>query len=199
MIFSKSTKKTHRSYKRKRRGSFLLESAISLFLLVSISVVLLNSSFNILKPRNWTMKQNLVDAFLSQDVALANRIDFETIATGGTVNVLVPGEAATRATGWGNGAAAAAAIANATTQTNVTMGLLPSFTAGGAGRPYTATVHRVRIPLQGNAAVADFAPANGASLTLADLGIRAYKLETHVEYTLGGNTYVKSRTVIRSQ
>lgn len=165
------------------RGSFLVESTISLFLLVAISVVLVTSSMNILRPRNWTMKQNLVDAYLTQEVALANRVDFNAISAG--------------TSSWGTGDAA---NYNPSVANGVVVGLLPSFTAGGAGRPYTATVHRVRRPHQSNAAIANFTPSGaGGTIELGDLGIQCYELQTHVEYVLGGSTYVKSRTVIRSQ
>ncbi|WP_156817198.1 hypothetical protein [Rubritalea marina] len=140
---------------------------------------------NILKPRNWVMQQNLVDAFLSTEVAAASRVDFDTIAAG-TSN-------------WGAGNAAAAAIADAATTNNVQMGLLPGFVAGGAGRAYTATVYRLRIPIQANAAAATFLPAAGGFLDMSSMGIRCYELQTHVVYSLDGTNYVKSRSVIRSQ
>lgn len=45
-----------------RRGAFLVEGAIALFLLVAISFVLLEASLNILKPRSYVMQQNMTDA-----------------------------------------------------------------------------------------------------------------------------------------
>lgn len=171
---------------RMRRGSFLVESSVSLFLLVVISLVLVDASINILKPRNWVMRQNLVDAFLSTEVAAASQVDFDDIVNG--------------VSGWGTGTLATAAIGNAVTTNNVQMGLMPGFIQGGAGRSYTATVHRLRIPIQANTAVATFQPAAGQTMMgMADMGIRCYELQTHVVYSLDGATYVKSRSVIRSQ
>lgn len=156
-----------------------MESSISLFLLVAIALVLVTSSLNILKPRDWTMKQNLADAFLSREVALANRADFDSIHGGTSL--------------WG-------APGAATTTNDVVIGSLPGFTAGGAGRPFEATVHRVIVPIQANAAIPDFSSGSATTpLSLADLGIRSYELHSHVVYTIGGDSYVKSRTVIRSQ
>lgn len=160
------------------RGSFLIESTVSLFLLVVISLVLVDASFNILAPRTWTMQQNLVDAYLSQEVALANREPFSSIENG--------------ASAWGAGANVPTAA--------VTVGRLPGFVAGGVGRNYNVvSVNRIRVTNQANNAVPGFKPTAGAFFQLSDLGIRSYALQTHVVYTLNNQTYVKSRTVIRSQ
>lgn len=169
------------------KGSFLVESSVSLVLLVAVALVLVNASLNILQPRVWTMKQNLADAYLSQEVALANRADFDDI-TGGT-------------SGWGGGAA--------TTPVTVVLGKQPGFIAGtDQGRDYSGTLTRVRVvPLDldgtamSNAATAaNFGGGTTTGmLTLDDLGIRSYELQSHLSYVVDGRTYVKSRTIIRSQ
>lgn len=192
------------------RGSFLIETTISLFVLVAIAIVLVDASFNILKPRTWTMKTNLVDAYLSQEVALMNNLDFADITAGTDSS----GETA----GWGTGAnitstaqsADAVRVLAADGSFNVPMGKMPGFVAGaGNGRDYTAEVYRVRIvpsPWISNtgvadpAAVADFnKDAAATALTMADTGVYCYELQTHVVYTVGNDTYVKTRSVIRSQ
>ncbi|MFC4991146.1 hypothetical protein [Rubritalea tangerina] len=172
---------------KKRRGGFLIESSVSLFVLVAVAIVLLNASFNIVKPRNWVMRQNLVDAFLSQEIALMNRVSFDTIENG--------------TSGWGSGSAATANLANAVSANDVLMGKMPGFTPGvDNGRDFTATVHRVRIPVETNTAVGTFTPSGtNDELVLADLGIRCYELQSHVVYTIDGETYVKTRSVIRTQ
>lgn len=183
-----------------RRGSFLIETTVSLFVLVAISIVLMSASFNILQPRTWTMKTNLVDAYLSQEVALMNNLDFDDIAAGTDTSGVT--------TGWGTGASSTAALANAVVLNGTPMGRMPGFTAGPSnGRVYNANVYRVRIIPQVNGAtivnstaVADFEQSStGQALSLADTGVNCYELQTHVVYTVGNNTYVKTRSVIRSQ
>ncbi|MGJ8673209.1 hypothetical protein [Rubritalea sp.] len=165
----------------KRKGSFLVEASVSLFILVSIAIVLVNASFNILQPRSWVMKQNLADAYLSQEVAAANNVAFANI------------EAGTSA--WGGGALSAPAVQ--------ALGLLPGFSLGtGNGRAYNGQIMRQRTTLQGTQLAAGllFRPTNsGGALTTAQMGIRAYQLESHVSYVINGKTFIKSRTVVRSE
>lgn len=99
-----------------RRGGFLVEGAIALFLLVVISLVLLESSLNILKPRSYAMMQNMTDAYLSYEVAYANRVDFDGISTSGE---------------W--------PVSPAYSESTVTVGTIP-----GAGQ-VTATLKRTRV------------------------------------------------------
>ncbi|MFC5051631.1 hypothetical protein ACFPK9_13580 [Rubritalea spongiae] len=164
---------------KKRKGSFLIEASVSLFILVAIAIVLANASLNILQPRSWVMKQNLADAYLSKEVAAANKMDFDSIAAGTSL--------------WGNGG-----LTNAQA---VTLGQLPSFVSGGAGRAYGGEVRRERITLQGNirAAAGLFDPNAGGRLALNRMGIRAYQLVSHVTYEIDGRTFVKSRTIVRSE
>lgn len=179
---------------RKRKGTFLVEASISLFILVAIAIVLVNASLNILQPRSWVMKQNLVDAYLSQEVAAMNNLDFSDKGNGapfigdGSVN------------GWG-GADANGAAATLTDAQTVTLGLLPGFTAGtGNGRIYQGEVRRQLTELEASSAIPDFKPTtSGGAVALSDLGIKAYKLQSHVAYEIDGQTYIKSRTVIRSE
>jgi hypothetical protein len=172
---------------KKRKGTFLVEASISLFILVAIAIVLADASLNILQPRSWVMRQNLVDAYLSQEVAEANRVDFGSIGN-------------STFDGWGTADAfnAAATLTDART---VTLGLLPGFTAGtGNGRVYEGQVRRQLTELQGAVATPDFrSNTDGGAVSLADLGIQAYKLQSHVSYVIDGQTYIKSRTVIRSE
>lgn len=149
----------------RRRGGFLVEGTIAVFLLVVIAFALLESSLNILRPRSYVMQQNMTDAYMSYEVAVANRVDFDEIATGGD---------------W--------PLYPAHKDTKVTVGTLP-----GDGGNVTATLIRTRI--------APTRTAHGGHpvLGLDDLGISIWKLQSHLVYTIGGQEYVKSRTVIRSQ
>lgn len=73
--------------------------------------------------------------------------------------------------------------------TTVTFGKLPG------GTPITGTVTRTRIPDAINL------PAKGGSGTAATnpSGMEVYRLQSVVRYTVGKRSYLKSRTVVRSQ
>ena len=146
------------------------------------------------------MRTNLVDAYLSKEVALMNSLSFDDIVAG-TDSSGVTG-------GWGTGTGSVASLAQANVLNARVMGKMPGFTAGlNQGRNYTATVYRLRlIPLvdgaQMNNTVAapsfrDNPTAN--TLKIEDAGIKCYELQTHVVYQVGNDTYVKTRSVIRSQ
>ncbi len=174
------------------RGSFLIETTISLFVLVAVAIVLLDGSMNILKPRVWVMKTNLVDAYLSQEIATMNSVGMDQIKAG--------------TSGWGSGSSSTAASANAVTVNNVVAGKMPGFTAGtGNGRDYTVTVKRIRIipEIDGttitNVSTAPNFDTSSGALALADMGINCYELQTHVTYVISGKTYVKTRSLIRTE
>ena len=73
--------------------------------------------------------------------------------------------------------------------TTVTFGNLPG------GTPITGTVTRTRIPDANNL------PAKGGSgtTTTNPSSMEVYRLQSVVRYTVGKRSYVKSRTVVRSQ
>jgi len=73
--------------------------------------------------------------------------------------------------------------------TTVTFGKLPG------GTPITGTVTRTRIPDANNL------PAKGGSGTAATnpSAMEVYRLQSVVRYTVGKRSYLKSRTVVRSQ
>ena len=72
-------------------------------------------------------------------------------------------------------------------QTTVEIGKLPG------GRSVTAVVHRQRVPDANNL------PSAGGSGTEVTnpAGMEVWKLEAHLVYTIRGETYRKSRTVVR--
>lgn len=73
--------------------------------------------------------------------------------------------------------------------TTVELGKLPG------GTPLNAVVSRTRIPDSNNL------PAKGGSGTAATnpSGMEVWRFQSIIRYQLGGRTYVKSRTVVRSQ
>ena len=64
---------------RRNRGSALIEAAVSIGLLGFMAMLLMRSSMNSLTGRNWTMVQNLTDAYLTYEVALAERVPFDRL------------------------------------------------------------------------------------------------------------------------
>jgi hypothetical protein len=158
------------------RGFLLLESAMSLSILTVLSLVLLRLSLNALQPRQWTMIQTLTDAYMDREQAWAQRIPFDMIAAPATAPVGQPT--------WPPGPAPAAAIPN------VVIGRLPNTAVGVPGRNITANVARTS-----RAILAPGAASNTAGMTV-------YQLQSVMTYSVPnqpGSTYVKARTVIRSE
>ena len=107
------------------KGSLLIESSIALVLLIAFAFVLLKGSIDIIKPRNWTIRQNITDAYLTYEEAHAKRVPFQNLIDGTAV--------------W---------TAAATTENDVILGK----TFGGTN--VTGTVKRILVPdaNNGNAA-----------------------------------------------
>jgi hypothetical protein len=72
---------------------------------------------------------------------------------------------------------------------SVVLGKLPG------GKPITGTVTRTRYPDSNNL------PAKGGSgtATTNPSGMEVWRFQSIIRYDLGGRTYLKSRTVVRSQ
>lgn len=101
-----------------RRGSVLIEAMMALVILTVVSMVLLKGTINILAPRQWTLIQNVSDAYLTYEKAYAQRVPFEDMTGTGSPWPVYPAKA----------------------ETSVTMGTLPG------GRTLSANVIRTRIP-----------------------------------------------------
>ncbi|MEK7950141.1 hypothetical protein [Luteolibacter soli] len=73
--------------------------------------------------------------------------------------------------------------------TSVVLGKLPG------GTPITGTVTRTRYPDSNNL------PASGGSgtTTTNPAGMEVWRFQSVIKYTFGGRTYLKTRTVVRSQ
>ena len=57
----------------------LVELALSLSILTLLGLTLLKISLNILEPRQWTLQQTVTDAYMSFELATAERIPFENL------------------------------------------------------------------------------------------------------------------------
>lgn len=91
-----------------------------------VAMMLLRSSINALSGRYWTIMQNMSDAYMGFEVALAQRVPMDEVVGGSTLWPSNP----TRAT------------------STVTVGHLPG------GTPVTATLYRTRLPDANNLAAA---------------------------------------------
>jgi hypothetical protein len=145
----------------------LIEAAVTIGLLGVVGMLLLRGSLNALAGRTWTIAQNLTDAHLTFETALAQRVPFDRITA---LDSPWP-------------------VAPATAATTVEIGRMPG------GNPVTATVHRSRIPDPANL------PAAGGtgSTETNPAGMEAWKLQSHLLYTVGGKPYRKSRTIVRAR
>lgn len=152
---------------RPRRGSFLVEAAISLAVLTALGLILLKLSLNVTLPRQWTMMQSLTDSYVSFEKAYAQRISFAQLT----------GEDSPWPT------------SPTTRTTTVEIGRLPG------GVPVEATVVRMKVADTNNL------PSKGGTGTAVTnpAGLEVWKLISVVRYEVGERTYVKSRTVVRSQ
>jgi len=62
---------------RHRRGSGLIEAAGALALLTLLALLLMRGTMNVISARQWTVMQNVTDAYLTFETALAERTAFE--------------------------------------------------------------------------------------------------------------------------
>lgn len=95
---------------------------MALTILVVVGMMLLKGSVNILAPRQWTMIQNVSDAYLTFEKAYAQRIPFDDFTGAGSPWPAYPAKA----------------------ESTVTLGTLPG------GRTLTGTLIRTRIPDSNN-------------------------------------------------
>ncbi len=116
------TGSTPRCHRLPRRGSVLIEAIVALTLLLVVSLVVLKGTMNILAPRQWTMVQNVSDAYLSYEKAYAQRIPFENLTDASSPWPVYP----------------------AKSEKTVTLGTLPG------GRTLSGNVIRTRVPDENN-------------------------------------------------
>jgi hypothetical protein len=140
---------------------------MALSVLTILGLLLLKLSLNVLYPRQWTLQQTLSDAYLTYEIAYAQRIPFETLTGTGTPWPMFP----------------------TTSSSTVEIGKVPG------GRSVNATVTRTRI------ADPDNYPIDGGTGTVTSnpSAMKIWRVQSILNYQIGGRNYVKSRTVIRSQ
>jgi len=105
-----------------RRGSFLVEAVIAMALLSTIGLVLFKGTLNIIAPRQWSLSQNITDAYLTYEKAYAERVNFSEITSTSSDWPIFP----------------------AKSEFEVTLGTLPG------GHEIKGTMIRTRIPDENN-------------------------------------------------
>ncbi len=78
--------KTRPSTRRRsfRRGSVLIETVVALTILAIVSLTLFKGTLNTLAPRQWSLTQNISDAYLTYEKAYAERLPFEQLTAAGS-------------------------------------------------------------------------------------------------------------------
>lgn len=59
----------------------LLELTVALALLTTIGLVVFKGSLDLMAPRQWVLHQNIADAYISYEQALAERVSFDDITS----------------------------------------------------------------------------------------------------------------------
>lgn len=114
--------RAHRKTRSRNRGYLLFEACMALGMLTFIGLLLLKMSMNILVPRQWSLWRTVVEAHITYERSVAERIPFDNLVAADSP--------------W-------PAFPNVTTET-VEMGRLPG------GTPINATVARTRVPSDNN-------------------------------------------------
>ncbi|NWK54422.1 hypothetical protein HW115_02285 [Verrucomicrobiaceae bacterium N1E253] len=162
-------KKQHR-VQHHAAGSMLLEMTVALGLLTAISFFLFKGSLDVMKPRQWVIRQNITDAYLSYEEAYAKRVSFEELTASESNWPVYPD----------------------TSSSTVEVGKAPG------GDAINGTLIRTRVAGENN--IPDSSDSDYATkLALNPAKMETWKLKSHLSYTLNGKTYVKSRTVVRTR
>jgi hypothetical protein len=104
--------------KNKSRGSALIEVAMCYGILLIVALLLLKASINSSATQLWTVKQTMSDAYMGQEMALAQRIAYQQIQAPSSLWAPFP----------------------SVSTKEVVVGKLPG------GMPVTGVVYRTRIP-----------------------------------------------------
>jgi hypothetical protein len=153
-------------------------------LLGVIGVTLLKLSLNVTVPRQWTLQQSVTDAYLTFEKSAAQRLPFDELTGDSSLWPSHP----TIAT------------------TTVELGKLPGGTPinGRVSRTRFADPNNLPKPLPTAAQIEDMDDGDAKTELLNRLknnpaAMEVWKFQSVIRYELGGRTYLKSRTVVRSQ
>ncbi|GEM_PF-545230 len=154
-----------------KSGSLLIEMTVALGLLTAIGLFLLIGTLDLIPPRQWTIRQNMTDAYLTYEEAYAKRVPFDSFTNASSDWHLF------------------SSIDPDADATEVPLGKAPG------GKVITGTIIRTRIPDDNNL------PAHGGTGTLATnpAEMETWKLLSVLTFNIGTKEYHKSRTVIRTR
>ncbi len=74
----------------RKKGSALVEIALSYAALVVVSLITLKATINASASQSWTVKQSMTDAYITQETALASRYPFDEITSASSLWPLTP-------------------------------------------------------------------------------------------------------------
>jgi len=160
---------------RHSRGSILIESTFAFSVLTIVAMLLLSSTRNATTTQQWTVIQGMTDAYMTRELALAQRIPYDDFQASDSDWSLLP----------------------TLLPETVEIGKLPG------GVPLVGTITRTRQPDEGNLTTAGgntttATNANGSVTANSNpFGLEAWKLQSFLTYTVGNDEYVKSRTTLR--
>jgi len=106
------------AYRLRKTGSMLVEITVAITLLIFLAMFLLRGNLTTLEAGNWTIAQNMTDAYMTYEKAYAEQVPFEDLLDESSAWPLYPSSA----------------------QEVVEVGKFPG------GNAYTGTVVRTRIP-----------------------------------------------------
>jgi len=159
----------NRTQQSSRSGSLLLEMTVALGLLTAIGMFLLIGTLDLMPTRQWTIRQNMTDAYLTYEEAVAKRVPFDVFLTRTDINdgpvwLEYP----------------------SSSKESVDLGTAPG------GKIITGTIIRTRIPNFNNLDAAGTIDTNPAEM-------ETWKLQSILTFNIGTKEYYKSRTVIRTR
>lgn len=157
-----------------KRGALLLEASIGIMLLGIVGTMVLRTTLSAMRAQNWTVMQTYTDAYMTFEVALANRIPVNDFLDPASIYPL-------------SADTANFVFAPAAAPVDPTTGLAPNQVVLGSkvgGENIIGTIRRTRFDL--------------SDPNFAFTGQQSWALQSVLQYRVNGRTYVKSRQVIRT-
>lgn len=142
-------------------------------LLGAVAMIMLEGSLDVMAPRQWVIRQNLTDSYLTFEEAYANRVSFDELTADDSDWPIYDADSPPAGT-------------------VVEIGKAPGAV------PITGTLIRMRVADANN--IPDLGdPDYNNKLLLNPSKLETWKLQSILTYKVGGVDYVKTRTVVRSR